>query len=508
MDPMVSPKDRKILIFDTTLRDGEQAPGCGMNIEEKLEVARQLERLGVDIIEAGFAISSPGDFNSVKTIAKEIKNCIIASLARAVEKDIDAAYEAVKYSQNPLIHTFIATSPIHMKYKLRMTPNEVLEHARHAVEYASRLCPNVEFSAEDAMRSDKEFLARVVETAINAGAKTINIPDTVGYVTPEEMFEMITYLKNTVPNIDKAVISVHCHNDLGMAVANSIAGIRAGAGQVECTVNGLGERAGNAALEEIVMAIKTRKEFLGCYTGIDTKQITRASKLVYGIIGQTPSINKPIVGANAFAHESGIHQHGVLAERTTYEIMAPEDVGINKSQLVLGKHSGKHAIEDRLRELGYKLNAEKLTEVYNKFKELCDKKKTIVDSDLEALVHDREYVKSHYKLEFFDVHSSKANFSTCVIRLNKDDKIYEEVSLGDGPVNAAYNAIDKITGNLCDELSNYSIHSVSQGKDALGEVTVKLRSGERTVIGRGLSTDIIESSILAYINGINKLIDR
>ncbi|NLN55181.1 MAG: 2-isopropylmalate synthase [Clostridiales bacterium] len=508
MDSIVGTKDRKIIIFDTTLRDGEQAPGCAMNIEEKLEVARQLELLGVDIIEAGFAISSPGDSDSVKAVAKEIKNCTVASLARAVEKDIDAAYEAVKYAESPLIHTFIATSPIHMKYKLRMTPEEVLEHTYNAVSYAVKRCPNVEFSAEDAMRSDREFLAKVVGTAIKAGAKTVNIPDTVGYVTPQEMSDMITYLKSTVPGIDQAVISVHCHNDLGMAVANSIAGIRAGAGQVECTINGLGERAGNAALEEIVMAIKTRREFLGCYTGIDTKQINRASKLVYGIIGQTPCINKPIVGANAFAHEAGIHQHGVLAERTTYEIMSPEDVGISKNKLVLGKHSGKHAIEDRLRELGYKLSAEKLTNVYDKFKELCDKKKTIVDSDLEALVHDREYVKSHYRLEHFDVHTSKSNFSTCVIRLKKGEEMFEEVSLGDGPINAAYNAIDKITGTLCDELSNYSIHSVSQGKDALGEVTVKLRSGERTVIGRGLSTDIIESSILAYVNGINKLIDR
>ncbi|MDD4125167.1 MAG: 2-isopropylmalate synthase [Eubacteriales bacterium] len=500
--------ERKIRIFDTTLRDGEQAPGCGMNLEEKIEIARQLELLGVDIIEAGFAISSPGDFTSVQAIAREIRGCTVASLARAVEKDIDTAYEAVKHAESPLVHTFIATSPVHMQYKLRMTPEQVLERAASAVAYAARLCPNVEFSAEDAMRSDREFLARVVEAAIASGAKTVNIPDTVGYVTPEEMFSVITYLKSAVPNIDKAVLSVHCHNDLGMAVANSLSGIKAGAGQVECTVNGLGERAGNAALEEIVMAIKTRREFLNCYTGIDTRQISRTSKLVYGIIGQTPSINKPIIGANAFAHEAGIHQHGVLAERTTYEIMSPEDVGITKSKLILGKHSGKHAIEDRLREMGYYLDGKKLTECYEKFKDLCDKKKNIVDSDLEALVNDREYVQSHYRLEYFDVHTAKASSSTCVIRLGKNDEVFEEVSLGDGPINAAYNAIDKITGGICDELNNYGIHSVSDGKDALGEVTVRLRAGDRTVTGRGLSTDIIESSILAYINGINKLIQQ
>lgn len=498
--------ERKIRVFDTTLRDGEQAPGCSMNLEEKTEIARQLELMGVDVIEAGFAVSSPGDFTSVQAIAREIRGCTVASLARTVETDIDTAYEAVKNAESPLIHTFIATSPIHMRYKLKMTPEQVLERAVSAVSYAAKLCPNVEFSAEDAMRSDREFLARLTEAVINAGAVTVNIPDTVGYVTPEEMFNMIAFLKSAVPNIDKAVLSVHCHNDLGMAVANSLSGIRAGAGQVECTVNGLGERAGNAALEEIVMAIKTRHELLGCYTGIDTRQINRSSKLVYSIIGQTPSINKPIIGANAFAHEAGIHQHGVLAERTTYEIMSPDDVGITKSTLVLGKHSGKHAIEDRLKDMGYKLSPEKLSECYEKFKVLCDRKKYIGDSDLEALVNNREYTESHYILDFFDVHTSKTSSSTCVIRLKKQDKEFEEVSLGDGPINAAYNAIDKITGGLCDEMSNYSIHSVSDGKDALGEVTVRLRAGDRTVTGRGLSTDIIESSILAYINGINKLL--
>ncbi|NLK39254.1 MAG: 2-isopropylmalate synthase [Clostridiales bacterium] len=498
--------DRHIKIFDTTLRDGEQAPGCSMNLEEKLEVARQLELLKVDVIEAGFAISSPGDFNSVKAIAEHIKDCTVASLARAVQKDIDAAYEAIKGAVSPRIHAFLATSPVHMKHKLKMTPDEVLQKVVYAVKYAKSLCGDVEFSAEDAMRSDREFLARVVEAAISAGATTINIPDTVGYVIPEEVFDMITYLKNTVPNIDKADLSVHCHNDLGMAVANSIAGIRAGVTQIECTVNGLGERAGNAALEEIVMAIKTRRELLGCRTRIDTRQINRTSKLVYSIIGQMPAINKPIIGANAFAHESGIHQHGVLAERTTYEIMSPEEVGIKKNKLVLGKHSGKHAILDRLKELGYNLEAGEFDRFYEKFKALCDKKKIITDSDLEALVYNKERIDSHYRLEFFDVHTMKNASSTCVIRLRKQDEVFEEVSLGDGPINAAYNAIDKITDNICEELSHYNIHSVSDGTDALGEVTVRMRSGDHVVTGRGLSTDIIESSILAYVNGINKLL--
>lgn len=498
--------DRQIKIFDTTLRDGEQAPGCSMNLEEKLEVARQLEQLKVDVIEAGFAISSPGDFHSVKTIADHIKDCTVASLARALEKDIDAAYEAIKGAAAPRIHTFLATSPVHMRYKLKMTPDQVLQRVDHAVRYAKRLCADVEFSAEDAMRSEKEFLAKVVQTAIAAGATTVNIPDTVGYAIPEEVYDMITYLRQTVPEIDRVTLAVHCHNDLGMAVANSIAAVRAGVGQIECTVNGLGERAGNAALEEVVMAIKTRREMLGCHTRIDTTQISRTSKLVYSIIGQMPAINKPIVGANAFAHESGIHQHGVLAERSTYEIMSPEDVGIKKNKLVLGKHSGKHAILDRLKELGYSLEPGEFDRFYEKFKSLCDKKKIITDSDLEALVYSRERIDSHYRLEFFDVHTLKNASSTCVIRLRKQEEVYEEVSLGDGPINAAYNAIDKITGNLCEELIHYNIHSVSDGNDALGEVTVRMRSGDHVVTGRGLSTNIIESSILAYLNGINKLL--
>ncbi len=499
--------ERRVKIFDTTLRDGEQAPGCSMNIDEKIEVARQLELLKVDVIEAGFAISSPGDFNSVKTIAQTVKDCTVASLARAVQKDIDAAYEAVRCATSPRLHVFIATSPVHMQYKLKMTPEQVLERTAESIAYAKSLCPDVEFSAEDAMRSEPEFLVRVFKAAIDAGANVINVPDTVGYTTPEEMSAMIKYLIKNVPGIEKAEISVHCHNDLGMAVANSLAGIIAGASQVECAVNGLGERAGNAALEEVVMALKTRKNLFNCKTNIDTRQISRTSKLVYNIIGQTASINKPIVGTNAFAHEAGIHQHGVMNERSTYEIMKPEDLGITKNRIILGKHSGKHAIGERLTEMGYQYTEEDLAEYYVKLMALADKKKYISDSDLEALVHHRALSEGLYRLEFFDVHTMKNASSTCVVKLRKEDKVFEEVSLGDGPINAAYNAIDKITGHICEEMSNYSIHSVSDGNDALGEVTVKLRAGEHTVTGRGLSTDIIESSILAYINGINKLIE-
>lgn len=499
--------ERRIKIFDTTLRDGEQAPGCSMNLEEKIEVARQLELLRVDVIEAGFAISSPGDFESVSTISQTVKDCGVASLARCTQKDIDAAYEAVQKAVSPRIHTFIATSPIHMKYKLRMTQDEVLEQIERSVKYAKKLCSDVEFSAEDATRSEKEFLAKAIGMAIASGANVVNIPDTVGYTTAEEMYSLIRYLMENVPGIENTEISLHCHNDLGMAVANSIAGIKAGATQVECTINGLGERAGNAALEEVVMAINTRKDLLNCYTNINTRQISRSSKLVYNIIGQTAAINKPIVGANAFAHEAGIHQHGVLAEKSTYEIMSPEQLGITQNKLILGKHSGRHAVEDRLIQMGYNLNKQELDEYIEKFKKLCDKKKNITDNDLEALIYDKERNEGAYKLEYFDVHTTKNASSTCVIRLRKDNEVFEEVSLGDGPINAAYNAIDKITGSVCEALENYSIHSVSDGNDALGEVTVKLRSGDTVVTGRGLSTDIIESSILAYINGVNKLLN-
>lgn len=497
-----------VKIFDTTLRDGEQAPGCSMNLNEKIEIARQLERLRVDVIEAGFAISSPGDFRSVQAIAGAVKDCTVASLARALEKDIDAAYDAVKNAVSPRIHTFLATSPVHMEYKLKKTPEQVLEQTAAMVRYAARLCSDVEFSAEDAMRSDPAFLAQVVQAAIEAGAKVVNIPDTVGIATPSEMAEMITYLKKHVENIDRAELSVHCHNDLGMAVANSLAAVKAGVTQIECTVNGLGERAGNAALEEVVMALKTRGVWFGADTRIDTTQIYRTSRLVYGVIGMTAPLNKSIVGTNAFSHEAGIHQHGVMTERTTYEIMTPESIGLNKNRMVLGKHSGKHAFETRLTELGYFLSEEEVGKFFEQFKVLCDKKKLVTDRDIEAIVDSTVSGKNGlYELERFDVHAGNFATATCVVRLKNKDKSIEEVALGDGPIDAAFNAIDKVVGLDEHSLEDYAIHSISEGKDALGEVVVKLRFGDRTVTGRGLSTDIIESSILAYLNGVNKILE-
>lgn len=498
---------RKITVFDTTLRDGEQAPGCSMNLAEKLEVAKQLETLGVDVMEAGFAVSSPGDFESVQAIARLVKNSAVASLSRAVEKDIDASYEALKEAVAPRIHLFLATSPIHMQHKLRMSPEQVLERTRHMVAYAKRYCADVEFSAEDATRSDWDFLAEVLTAAIAAGATTVNIPDTVGYTTPAEMGELITYLYNKVENMSKAAVSMHCHNDLGMAVANSLAGVLAGASQIECTVNGLGERAGNAALEEVVMALKTREKLYRCHTNIDTTQLTRTSRLVYNIIGQSLPLNKAIVGTNAFAHESGIHQHGVMAEKTTYEIITPESVGKVTNRMVLGKHSGRHAFENRLTELGYTLSADEIDGFFQTFKEICDKKKTVSDNDLEAIVANRERTENLYKLQAFDVHCGNNATATCVIELTRDGEVFKEVSLGDGPIDAAYNAIDKIMHAPDNQLETYTIHSTSDGKDALGEVIVKLRCGDELVTGRGLSTDIIESSILAYINAANKLLE-
>jgi len=482
-----------------------------MNLREKLEVARRLEQLNVDVIEAGFAISSPGDFESVKAIAEKIKNCTVASLARCSTADIDAAYEALKGAVDPRIHVFIATSPIHMEYKLRMKPEEVLEAIERMVRYAKSKCANIEFSAEDAMRSDPLFLAKVVDIAIRSGATVINIPDTVGYATPAEMQEMIEFLRSEVPDADKVEFSVHCHNDLGMATANTLAGILGGARQVECTINGLGERAGNAPLEEVVMALNTRRELYGVDTRIDTTKIYSASRLVYDIVGRTPPLNKPIVGVNAFAHEAGIHQHGVLANRSTYEIMTPESIGIKASKMVLGKHSGRHAFEARLLELGFEFSPDELESCFVEFKKLCDKKKEISDSDLEALVRNRqplEQEEAGYILERFTVHSGNMSTATAVIVLKKGEELIEEVALGDGPVDAAYNAIDKIIKPPAHSLENYSIHSVSEGKDSLGEVSVSLRTADHLFNGKGLSTDIIEASILAYLSAVNKLMRR
>lgn len=500
----------QIKIFDTTLRDGEQSPGCSMNLKEKIEVAKCLERLKVDVIEAGFAISSPGDFESVNTIAKAVRECTIASLARANVKDIDCAWDAVKVAADPRIHLFIATSPLHMEYKLKMSPEQVLERTAQMVAHAKKYCSNIEFSAEDATRSDIEFLCKIVDVAIKNGATVINLPDTVGYTTPAEMQSLISTVIQNVPDSDKAEFSVHCHNDLGMAVANSLAGVLGGARQIECTINGLGERAGNTSLEEVVMAMHTRPDiFEDKFTGIDTQQIYRSSKTVYNIIGQTAPLNKPIVGRNAFLHESGIHQHGVLSNKKTYEILTPESVGVRVNNIVLGKHSGKHALETRLKELGYELNAEELLRCFEEFKALCDKKKDVTDADLEAIVtHSattEEENANGYKLDWFAVHTSNFTTATCTISLQYGDEKFEAVSLGDGPVDAAFQAIDNIVKPVPHTFELYRINSVAQGKDTLGEVSVKLTADNHTYSGRGLSTDILEASILAYISAINKL---
>lgn len=499
----------QVKIFDTTLRDGEQAPGCSMNLHEKIEVAKRLELLRVDVIEAGFAASSPGDFASVSAIAGHVKNCTVASLARCSESDIDAAYQSVKKAVSPRLHVFIATSPVHMQYKLKMTEQQVLDRAVQMIKYAKKLCSDVEFSAEDATRSDPDFLARIVRAAIESGANVINIPDTVGYSTPYEMRTTIENLRKAVPECEGIELSVHCHNDLGMATANSLSGILGGARQVECTINGLGERAGNAPMEEIVMSIHSRPDTFGVVTGVDISQIYKASKAVYGIIGRTAPINKPIVGPNAFAHEAGIHQHGVLANRNTYEIMKPETIGIPTGQLILGKHSGKHAFIDKLNAMGFELPPEEIERCFSAFKDLCDKKKEITDRDIEVMVWNLapENTQDIFVLKSFSVHTSDSEAATAVIALEKNGEVREDVSLGNGPVDAAYKAVDKIVNPPEYILENYIIQSVSEGKDSLGEVLTALRYDDKIFSARGLSTDVIEASILSYVHTLNKLVE-
>jgi len=496
----------KIIIFDTTLRDGEQAPGASLNPAEKLEIAHSLSELGVDVIEAGFPISSKGELESVKQVAKAIKGPIICGLARAIKADIDAAHEAVKYSKRPRIHVFLATSKIHMQYKLKKAEDEILKLAVEFVKYARRYCPDVEFSPEDATRTEREFLFRVVEAVIDAGATTVNIPDTVGYTEPGEYGNLIRAIKENVPNISKAVISVHCHNDLGLAVANSLAAIKNGARQVECTVNGIGERAGNASMEEIVMAIKTRRDlFIDVETQINTANIYKASRLVSKLTGLVVAPNKAIVGGNAFRHESGIHQDGVLKERSTYEIIRPEDVGFTGTGIVLGKHSGRHALAERLKELGFSLTAEQLNKINERFKALADKKKNIFDDDLVSMVEDEiRIIKPIWKLESFSINSGTKVVPFAEVVLKYKNKIYPAKSSGDGPVDACFKAIDKITG-IKGELQDYRIEAVTKGKDALGEVSLKLKARGKVVTARGSSTDIIESSVRAYINALNKI---
>jgi len=507
---------RYIKILDTTLRDGEQAPGCSMNLTEKIEVAKRLERLGVDIIEAGFPISSPGSLESVKAIAQIIKDSVVAGLCRCLEKDIDAGWEALINAAAPRLHLFLATSPIHMEYKLKMTEAQVLEQAVACVKYAKKFCNDIEFSAEDASRSDPDFVCKVFGAVIEAGALTVNFSDTVGYAMPAEFGESIRYVKENTPGIEKACLSVHCHNDLGLAVANSITAITNGAGQVECTINGIGERAGNASLEELVMGLKVRSDYFknaasGVQTRIDTTQVYPVSRLVSQVTGIKLQPNKAIVGDNAFAHEAGIHQHGVLTNRETYEIMTPESIGIPKNRIVLGKHSGRHAFEERLKELNINLDNEIFEKVFEGFKDLADKKKTVSDRDIEALVMDNTVcVPETWKLDHWAVNTGSALGASGVIRLqHKDGKFEKLISLGDGPLDSIFKAINQIIGKE-PELELYELGAITGGSSSQGETMVKItledqHGNRRRWNGRGVSTDVIESSIKAYMSAVNAM---
>lgn len=497
---------RQIKIFDTTLRDGEQSPGCSMNGPEKLEVAKQLERLGVDIIEAGFPASSPGDLESVKAIAGVVKNSAVAGLCRSLEKDIDAAWQALSQAASPRIHVFLATSSIHMQYKLKMTPDQVLEQAVAAVKYAKKYCSDVEFSAEDAFRSDPDFVCTVFGAVIAAGATTVNAPDTVGYAMPEEFGAFIRRLKEHTSGVEKAALSTHVHNDLGLGVASSLAAIAAGADQIECTINGIGERAGNASLEEIVMALRVRKDYWKADTRIDTTQIYPTSRLVAQVTGVKVQPNKAIVGENAFAHEAGIHQHGVLANRETYEIMTPESIGLQKNQMVLGKHSGKHALEDRLKQLGVTVTIQDLERIFAEFKSLADKKKMVRDRDIEVLARGIAVsAPETWSLAHWAVSSSSALGATGAIQLRyKDGSLHKAVVLAAGPIDAVFSVIDAIIGKEIN-LETFDIGAVTGGEDALGETNVKIKHGDRIWRGHGISTDIVESAIKAYIAAINAM---
>lgn len=500
---------RRIFIFDTTLRDGEQSPGVSLSENEKHEIAMQLSRLGVDVIEAGFPCASEGELRAVKRIAREVKGPIIAALARAKQDDIDAAAEALAPAERKRIHTFIATSDIHMRYKLHMSRDEVIEATRKAVSYARKFTEDVEFSAEDATRSDREFICKVFEVAIDSGATVLNIPDTVGYALPHEFEELVRTVMNKVPNIDKVTVSVHCHDDLGMAVANSIAGINAGASQVECTINGIGERAGNAALEEIVAAIYCRQRVLNCYTRINTELISRTSKLVSDLTGMPVQPNKAVVGINAFRHESGIHQHGVIENPLTYEILDPKLFGVTEAGIVLGKHSGRHALENRLRKLGYELNREQLDQVFKRFKDLAERKGEITDMDLEALVSDVLHtIPEIYQLDYMLVVSGKGAVPSATVRIRAEDEVLTATGTGVGPVDAVYKTIDKLI-TIPHRLVDFSVRSVGPGTDAVAEVLIKVADDEGMVFsGYGISTDTIEAAAKAYMHALNKLAHR
>jgi 2-isopropylmalate synthase len=502
----INTDSNKVIIFDTTLRDGEQSPGASMNLDEKIRIAETLEEMGVDVIEAGFPIASNGDFEAVNEIAKLVKNTIVCGLARSGRGDIERAAEALKPAARPRIHTFIATSPLHMKFKLQMEPDEVYRHVVDSVSYARNFTDDVDWSPEDGTRSDHDFLCRCVEAAINAGATCINLPDTVGYSVPDEFGGLIRMLIERVPNSDKAVFSTHCHNDLGLAVANSLAGVDAGARQIECTINGLGERAGNAALEEVVMALRTRQDRMPYKTNIKTEMITKASRLVSTVTGFTVQPNKAIVGANAFAHESGIHQDGMLKNANTYEIMTPESVGLKESKLVMGKLSGRAAFKEKLRELGYELGDNAFQDAFRRFKALADKKREIFDEDIVALVDD-EIVRGNDRMQFISLQvvCGSEGPQTAELALEVDGELRKTKSIGDGPVDATFNAIKELTGYDA-RLQLYQVHAVTEGTDAQAEVTVRLGEGGKTVNGQGADTDTLVASARAYINALNKLL--
>jgi len=497
-------KDR-VIIFDTTLRDGEQSPGASMNSAEKLRLAGQLERLGVDAIEAGFPAASPGDFESVKLIAERIRNTQVTALARASKADIDQAWEAIKAAATPRIHTFIATSDIHLEHKLKRSREQVIRTAVDAVRYAKRLTDNVEFSAEDGSRSDRDFLSRIFEATIAAGATTVNLPDTVGYAMPDEFAELVSYVRDHTPNIHRAVLSVHCHNDLGLATANTLAGLRAGARQAEVTINGIGERAGNTSLEEVVMSLYTHRGHLGLTTGVKTGEIHPTSRLVSMVTGIVIQPNKAVVGANAFAHESGIHQDGVLKNRTTYEIMEPETVGLVSNRLVLGKHSGRHAFRKKLGELGYEFSETEVNRLFEKFKSLADKRKEIFDEDIEVLVAEEILrVPDVYELDYLNVVSGNMAVPTATVKLKIRGNESQSAGFGVGPIDATFNTIKQMIGSRA-ELLRFSVNAITGGMDAQGEVTVRLKENGLVALGKGGDPDIIIASAKAFLNGLNRL---
>lgn len=497
---------RHIEILDTTLRDGEQTPGVRFSLSHKIEIAKQLDRMGVDCIEAGFPASSKGDFDAVAAISREV-SCSVQALARATKNDIDCAAEALKEAKSPIIHVFLATSDLHLEYKLKMTREEALSHIKEAVSYAKSLCERVQFSPEDATRSDREYLALAVKCAVDAGADIINIPDTVGYTVPTEYADLVRYLLSNVEGLSERVLCIHCHNDLGLAVANSICAVEAGALRVECTVNGLGERAGNASLEEVVMALRVRRDVLGADTDVNTKEILRTSRMVSSLTGLDIALNKPVVGSNAFAHESGIHQHGIMNNRRTYEIMDPEEIGLDKSTLVLGKLSGRHAYGERIEKLGYAIDEKGIDATFARFKEIASKKVAVTDSDIRAIVNEYlDGLEGKYWIETFQIQSGNHMKAMALVSLKDrvSDCVFTESAPGEGPIDAAFNTINRIAGADDVVLESYDLKAVTEGADALGEVKVKINSNNGSFTGRGVSTDVIKASIKAYVNAINK----